>query len=222
MPPERYRSSSVAAKAAPMLVDARAMVASVQNCSPHGKRPQPDMCANWPRKAPGLRLATAACKSGVGDGHGRPSAPLKTSTRAPSCWANALMMLVPRPAFAWAKTPTGAPIPLPEHIRARECCNVEPSQSETGKRTPHDPFHSSCCHVCHRCRLACDTTSERPIARSRFARAGAVGTDVGAATIYRVATELRVGGASRRVSVSTWSAPIASVHAHSLIFAAQA
>ena len=33
-----------------------------------------------------------------------PSAPLKTSTRAWSCWANALMMLVPRRAKGLALT----------------------------------------------------------------------------------------------------------------------
>src|SRR6202034_1357745 len=41
-----------------------------------------------------------------------PWRPLTTLTRASSCWASALTMLVPRPDFACAKTPTGAPIPL--------------------------------------------------------------------------------------------------------------
>ncbi len=79
---------------------------------------------------------------------------------------------------------------VPEHIRARVRCNFEPAHLRPAKGHPMIRLHISRRHVCRRHRVACDATSERPIARSCATRAGAVGTDVGAATVYRVATEL--------------------------------
>ena len=95
---------------------------------------------------------------------------------------------------------------------------IRAGSSETGKRTSHDPSQCSRSHVCDRHRLSCDTKGERPIARSRPARAGAFGTNVGAAAVCR-AIRLRVRGASRRVQViqvSNRRAPLTSVRAYSL------
>jgi hypothetical protein len=91
------------------------------------------------------------------------------------------------------------------------------------RRSPHDPSHRDRCHA-HCRHRAVGYSSKCPIARSGPARAGAVGTHVGATTVYRAATDLHFSETWRDTpahDVSAWTAPIASVHAQSLIFAVQ-
>ena len=76
-----------------------------------------------------------------------------------------------------------------------------------------DPYLDRIFHTWRRHCRAADTTSKCSIARSCPARTGAVGTDVGATTVYRPVTDLHFSEAWRDTPAhdgSAWTASIAS------------